>query len=434
MLKKKTCDYFSIDDAPVTFCELQDAVNSLNSEHHTIKLLKDFEGAGVIVDGKDVKFDFNQHTFKASGTLAGSTGTKSQIFQLLKGSTVSMHNGTLTSDTAKMYIQNYSDLTLNNMTLDASGKSQVTYVVSNNYGSLDVQNDTAIIAAEGAVAFDLWYGSKDFYEEGVTVNFGLEFTGFVKGNIEYGRSSAFSAMHADDWEDITELNIRNGEFDVEFKEGSAGALDNANIKIYDGIFTKNPEKFVAKGHYVDEIEDAYVVYQVNSDLPDDINVKIDATSGDAISEGTKEGLLVQLEGSDLENLNIAKVVNIELFSEFGLQMTDTITPYSFHIPVDFPELAEGYTRKYYVVRYHLPSPIDELVVDSWEVEYEDGEVVIESNLFSQFTIGYIDTKEVKAPDTGKGAVSAAATSSVAAAIVASTLVSTAYAVSRAKRQ
>lgn len=48
----------------------------------------------------------------------GSSGTETNGFQLQKGSAVTFKNGTITSDKAKILIQNYSDLTLENVVLD----------------------------------------------------------------------------------------------------------------------------------------------------------------------------------------------------------------------------------------------------------------------------------------------------------------------------
>ena len=42
----------------------------------------------------------------------GSSGTETNGFQLLKGSTVAFKNGTINAGKAKIVIQNYADLTL----------------------------------------------------------------------------------------------------------------------------------------------------------------------------------------------------------------------------------------------------------------------------------------------------------------------------------
>lgn len=414
---EEQCDYFEVNGEASSICQLSEIVaNELKEGANTIKFLKDFEGNGVIIDKKDVTIDFDGHTFTASGTLAGSTGTKNQAFQLLKGSTVTLKNGTVTSDSeaAKFFVQNYADTTLDNMILDATDTT-VGYVVSNNNGSLTVKGDTNIIAKEGGVAFDMYYWPKGNYGN-ISVLFGEDYTGQVKGAIEYERDN--TETHADDWQSLVELVIKNGKFDVDFN----GKIEGANIAISGGSFTGDPSPYVADGYYTDHVaEDVNIVKKIDSNVPDGVKVGMISESGEAINKDNLAGMLGQLEGTDLEDLNITKVVDITLCQVNDKGCTprhDFDRSFRFAVDAEFPELAEGYTRKYYVVRYHMPTTDDELVVDSWEVPYEDGKIVIESNLFSQFAIGYIDTetpKAPKAPDTGANQIlSNPATASVVA--------------------
>ena len=193
-------------------------------------------GAGVkVVAGQNIVIDFNGITYNVTNTV-GSAGTETNGFQLLKGSTVTMKNGTLTSSTAYILIQNYCNLTLVDMTLDESENSNISYVVSNNFGSLTVAGDTDIIAAEGKVAFDLYYGMSSSYDDGITVTFGDDFTGTVKGTIEYGKDNRVTT---DTWQDKAALTIENGTFDVTFSVYS-GEANNANVAISGGTFTKLP--------------------------------------------------------------------------------------------------------------------------------------------------------------------------------------------------
>ena len=72
---------------------------------------------------------------------------------MLQGSTVTIENGTLTSKTAKLLIQNYCDLTIRNATL--SGQDNLTeIIVSNNNGSTVITGNSAVQAAAGGIAFE----------------------------------------------------------------------------------------------------------------------------------------------------------------------------------------------------------------------------------------------------------------------------------------
>lgn len=142
----------------------------------TITLGQDIEqGLGAVFDNKDVTVDFAGHRYTAYAGSVGSTGTESQLFQLLKGSTVTLKNGTLDvasptdeSGKFKMVLQNYCDLTLENMVVDGSNlQDSVSYTMSNNHGNVVIK-DSTIIAKEGGFAFDVYYWSK-YYEDGVSV-------------------------------------------------------------------------------------------------------------------------------------------------------------------------------------------------------------------------------------------------------------------------
>lgn len=224
-------DVASIDGTP--YPSLQAAVNEAG-EGDVIKLLGDFTGDGVVVEsGKDITIDFGGHTYDINKTV-GSSGTETNGMQLLQGSKVTLTNGTITSKTAKILIQNYSELELNNIILDGTQSSGCLYTVSNNCGSMTVKGDTEILANEGQVAFDLWYGMSDSYaEEGITVTFDDSFTGKVDGKIEYGSQRP----NSEGWEDKTKLNINAGNFDIEITPSSGDALENANISVGGGTFT-----------------------------------------------------------------------------------------------------------------------------------------------------------------------------------------------------
>lgn len=124
----------------------------------TITLLKSSSGNGIVVpSGSNFTVDFAGYTYTVNtDVLAGSNGTKNQAFQLLKDSTITFKNGAIVADNVavKMLIQNYANLTLEKMTLDAKqGNNSVVYVLSTNNGSTTI-TDTTITAKVGGVAFD----------------------------------------------------------------------------------------------------------------------------------------------------------------------------------------------------------------------------------------------------------------------------------------
>ena len=299
-------DVASIGDQ--TYPSLQEAVNDAN-EGDVIKLLGDFTGDGVVVEsGKEITIDFGGYTYDIDKTV-GSTGTETNGMQLLQGSKVTLTNGTITSKTAKILIQNYSELELNNIILDGTQSSGCLYTVSNNCGSMTVKGDTEILANEGQVAFDLWYGMSDSYaQEGITVTFDDSFTGKVDGKIEYG-----SQRSDPDWEDKTKLNINAGNFDIEITPSSPDALDNANISVGGGTFTapvdskfidtsKTAASLTSDGNTTYYIGDADSISQALASAAKDGDV-ITVQQGNADFTGVAAGVQVANNGNGTVSAN-----------------------------------------------------------------------------------------------------------------------------------
>ena len=179
------------------YTSLKDAIAAAQ-DGDTVELLSDASGDGVVVpNNSNLTIDFNGFTYNIDGTTVGSSGTETNGFQLLKGSNITFKNGTITSEKAKILIQNYSDLTLENMTLDGSqlpGSNR--YVLSNNCGNTVLKGNTNIIAKEGDVAFDCFYWPNGGYSEGVTVTLGEDFTGKIDGAIEKTHDNSVTDVEA----------------------------------------------------------------------------------------------------------------------------------------------------------------------------------------------------------------------------------------------
>ena len=157
----------------------------------TITLLRDANGDGITVQGGKVfTLDFGGHSYTVDGKPTGSEGTESQAFQLLTGSTIVFKNGKIIGDTpgVRMLIQNYCDLTLDNMTLDATvGNNNVSYSMSNNCGIVTIK-DTTITAKANSVAFDVYGGFGSYDNVTVTV----DGNSVINGDIELARDTGSS--------------------------------------------------------------------------------------------------------------------------------------------------------------------------------------------------------------------------------------------------
>ncbi len=230
----------------------------------TVKLYADITGNGVRVLGtQSVTLDFNGHTYTLDGSMVGSTGTETNGFQFLKGANVTLKNGTIKQgeNGCKIMLQNYSNLTVDNMKLDGTNENAskvCTYVLSNNFGTATIKGNSQLIAPEGQVAFDLWYGmnAQGQYDDGIAVTFDETFTGVVTGKIEYGAHNR--AKDFADWEEKTVLVIKNGTFNGELTASNGNDLANANVSVTGGKFTdetlanKNAEGYEVNIEVVDE--------------------------------------------------------------------------------------------------------------------------------------------------------------------------------------
>ena len=202
--------YFTTPAQPVAqlgtekFMTLAEAVAAATEGNNEITLLKDSEGKGIVID-KDVTIDFAgfAYTFVEQGV--GDTPTKSNGFQIKKDNDVTLMNGILNVDEESkddfyILIQNYSNLTVENMELDGtnldmwSATDGDSYVLSNNSGNVNVTGTTKIIANnDGALAFAFDacdQTSKGYALPVVTINT----TGAIKGAVEVSATLNIEAL------------------------------------------------------------------------------------------------------------------------------------------------------------------------------------------------------------------------------------------------
>ena len=173
------------------YATLQAAVAAVN-DSQTIEILCDIPDAvGMTINnGKTFTIDFKNHTYTVGKPGAGSTGTKTQGFQIIKGSNVTFKDGTIRVDPANKdvtwekdatekgiawLINNYGNMTLTNMTINGENLAHnfVTiggqeaagtprYVINNNTNSMTMTGGS-ITAAAGDVAVSAnWYDSPSY--------------------------------------------------------------------------------------------------------------------------------------------------------------------------------------------------------------------------------------------------------------------------------
>ena len=226
------------------YATLKEAINDV-TDGGTIKLLSNVDNAvGVSVpSGKNFTLDFNGKTYTLKDPDAGSTGTESNVFQLLKDSTITFKNGTIKvapgNSSIKRIIQNYANLTLENMQIYAANQvGGEDYPLSFNNGNIVFKGNTSIItSSDSNIAFDVCKFSS---YPSTTVTFDESYTGTINGKIVYDATDA----------NTHKLTIKgNGTLGkIEASSGSESAAKDA-IEVSGGRFTAPVNKdYLAPGY------------------------------------------------------------------------------------------------------------------------------------------------------------------------------------------
>lgn len=281
----------------------------------TVTLLADCSGDGIMVDTNKyptgITIDFANYSYTVGGKLVGSTGTASNGFQLLAGNTITMKNGCIYGDASvagddktdwsgapAIMIQNYSNLTLDNMTV--SGGKQTVFTISNNNGNTVIKD--SIIKAGNADGISMYPFAFDVcrYSSYPSVSVTVEGNSVINGNIEISGGIGEGQSR--------QLNIKNGTFNGKF---SVESNVPANIAISGGTFTYevNPDYCVdgfiptknADGTY--GVKSGKYVAEVNSVKYETLQAAIDAAG---------KSQTVTLVSDTKENVTIAKPLTLDL--------------------------------------------------------------------------------------------------------------------------
>lgn len=204
---------------------LGDAIGEVG-EDETITLIENIPDAEGIAVPSEKKFtvDFNGFTYTLAGPGAGSTNTETNGFQLLKDSTITFKNGTIqiakNAINIKRIIQNYADLTLENMQIYAQNQvGGEDYALSFNNGNITFKGSTSVYTtSDDTIAFDV---CKYASYPSTNVTFDNSYTGTINGQIVYDSSDA--KTHS--------LTINgNGQFGGISKTSGSAVIPNITVK------------------------------------------------------------------------------------------------------------------------------------------------------------------------------------------------------------
>ena len=318
--------YFSLESAV--------AAALVSGENETVTLLCNANGNGIIIPaGANITIDFGGYSYTIDGMLVGSNGSETNGFQLLKDANVTLKNGTIISSKlakwgpttpnaanatgANIVIQNYSNLRLENITIDGD-QSAVTegnpsaayarYVLSNNNGNTVLTGNTNIIAAPGNYAFDVYGGWYPAYPS-VTVTLDENMTGTITGKIQVSNGEVAEP-------DNFKLSIKNGTIDGTIQDDRSAAQKGTYPKlnaVSGGSFTTDVSDYCEDGFAPRFVNGKYVVGEDNSAT----TIKLIFKQPDA-NDNTLYNIVLSGVEKNINRLNAAEF-------KFALTTTDAIT-------------------------------------------------------------------------------------------------------------
>ena len=286
-----------------TYSTAVDAVASVaNGETATIKLLDDYSGGGVKVDGtgKNITFDLNGFTWTIGTPLVGSAGTETNAFQLLKDNTVTFQNGTITSNIAKILFQNYANLTLDNVEASLTTEGTGYYAASNNNGTTLIKGGTVITVPEGNYAMDSFtfgdYAGGNVVVEDASIMGDVEVANggklTLKGGLIYGDVTVYNYKYDQNVEKQSQFTMETGIISGDLKTSEKG-ITIVNNGMVEGTVDLEPSKGATatiKGGYFNAIGDAVAV---DSDVVVDFDAEGEILS--AVGDTAVSQLLSSLE-------------------------------------------------------------------------------------------------------------------------------------------
>lgn len=308
-----------------TLAEAVQAVVSSEGKTGTVTLLKDAAGGGIgLFNAKDavnvnLTIDFGGFTYTCDDPAVGSVGTESQGFHLEKGNTVTLKNGTIkvSPDSKKtiMLIQNYCDLTLENLNLYGSDATQ--YMISSNYGDTVLKNVNIDGTNKKLVAIDLmhWLGT-GYAGQAPTMQIQNDAGNTIKGSIDvycYGTDAA-------ECQDKPTLTIYGGHYTVDpsayLAAGYAAAASNKDGYVYQVVeASKAPAEVVPEAPKVENKlpedasqEDQQLADEISGALQGDdnkVSIEEDVMKAAAGTVASQNTVTTDQGKQALENENIS---------------------------------------------------------------------------------------------------------------------------------
>lgn len=363
--------------------------------YDTIKVEKDasltIKGKGDInntSNGKAVLYNEGELTVLDGNYYRENNGNTNSFYVVLNHGNMKINGGSfaITGGISSLIDNGFKDpsenknnvianLTINNGTFTMNENAK--YIKNDDYGIMEVNNGTfvmntpasAIIGNMGSVCG----------KEKVTINDG-NFTLTAKDTTTpITRYAIWDYKWSEDDNSVTIVN--GGTYNLK-----AGA--NANIEITNGTLGSN-SKDPANEYPILGSNDKVVAKE--SEIKN--TIEISELNENSINETD----LTLIKTAIANKYNIAGYYNIDLFRTINdslkieqLNTSNKILKATINIPNNLPKLADGYSRKYYIVRLH-DNKVD--ILDT--VVNDDNTLTFETDKFSTYSLVYKDEVSVK---------------------------------------
>ena len=372
-----------------TYLTLEEAVADVEFDTTvptTIEILRNAENTpGFMVEDsepKNIIIDFNGYTIQLGKPLFGSEGTVSQNIHIEKGSTFVFKNGTLKAAAeSSMLIQNYANLTIEDMTLDATTSAvKDAYALSLNNGVVVITGNTNIYS--NYYAFDAYWWPKMGYTDGTQVT--VDTTGTIKGIIDVSAAS-------DKETSKTTLLIKNVNFDgkLNIEEGL-----EKNVTVEGGSFNEVYENATleegAKYYEVLGSETTKYVIAIEDELKEEIitNVVTEENVVESEKKLVEEAVNTKYKVASYYDIDLGKYTPSKDLVGYVTTTEEEVTV-TLDIPTELKAVEEGYTRNYVIIRIH-DGKTDVLTTTN----NGDGTISFKTGKFSTYALAYEDVKKV----------------------------------------
>lgn len=395
------------------YATLKDAVEAVEvcteetCETTTISVVANHETSGIkFASGKYLEIDLGGFTVTFKEQTVGSKGTETNDMQILKDSTITFKNGKLVSsntEKSKYFIQNYANLTLKDVEIDATNELNQNALSINN-GVVSIEGTTSIKATK--IAFDVygWYGS---YSSGpqVTVNT----TGTIEGDIEVATDGKPATKELSlvikNIDHVGTMTIKDSLQDnVTIEAGSytdAVAAEKLPVaegsEVYEVGVTDGSVKYVVATE--EELEEGYLWFLFENETVEDIY-------GEEVLTLIKEALSEKYNAASYYELFYGDLLGDGIVLDSIKSELEEAVKVTLEIPTNLEKVKEGYTRKYVAIRIHENQAGEYETTVLEAKDNQDGTVTFETDKFSTYVLAYEDVKtetsSTSNPDTLDG--------------------------------